>query len=62
MNYGLVCRTLQAEHAAELSDESSDEPNPPHLALTQSILIMTRTLRELIASYEAVIDRMLGND
>ena len=58
----LVHRTLQAEHADQLSDEANDEPSPPHLALAQSILIMTQTLRELIASYQAVIGHMLGDD
>lgn len=61
MNLLLAQRTLQAEHADDLSDENTDEPNPPHLALTQSILIMTATLRELIASYYAVIDNTLGD-
>jgi hypothetical protein len=38
-----------------------DEPSPPHLALAESILILAATLRELIASYRAVTDRMLGD-
>jgi hypothetical protein len=61
-NLLLAHRVLQAEHADQLSDEHCDEPSPPHLALAQSILIMTRTLRELIASYHAIIDRMLADD
>jgi hypothetical protein len=60
-NLLLTQRALEAEHADQLSDEDSIEPNPPHLALAQSILIMSVTLRQLIASYYAVIDRMLGD-
>jgi len=61
MNLLLAQRTLQAEHADDLSNDDPDGPGPPHLALTQSILIMSATLRELIASYYAVIDSMLGD-
>lgn len=61
VNLLLAQRTLQAEHAAELSGENLDVPSPPHLALTQSILIMTATLRELIARYHTVIENMLGD-
>jgi Mg2+ and Co2+ transporter CorA len=57
----LAARTLQAEHADQLADVNTVEPKPPHLALTQSILIMISTLRELIASYCAIIDNMLGD-
>lgn len=62
MSLLLAHRTLLSEHADQLSDDTNDEPNPPHLALAQSILIMTQTLRELIASYQAVIGHMLGDD
>ena len=34
-NLLLAQRTLQAEHADDLSNENPDEPSPPHLALTQ---------------------------
>jgi hypothetical protein len=44
-----------------LSDDKTREPSPPHLALGESILILAATLRELIASYHAVTDRMFGN-
>lgn len=60
-NLLLAARTLRAEHAATLSDDEADEPNPPHLALAESILVLAATLRELIASYRAVTDRMLGD-
>ena len=60
-NLLLAARTLKAEHAAGLSDDAADEPNPPHLALAQSILILAATLRELIAGYRAVTDTMLGD-
>jgi hypothetical protein len=61
MNLLLAVRTLRAEHAAALSDGNADEPNPPHLALAESILVLAASLRELIASYRAVTDRMLGD-
>lgn len=61
MSLLLAQRALQAEHADDLSNHDHDEPWPPHLALTQSILIMTATLRELIVSYHAVVDNMLGD-
>jgi len=57
INLLLAARTLEAEHAA-LGDETNDEPSPPHLALAESILILAATLRELIASYRAVTDRI----
>jgi hypothetical protein len=60
-NLLLAARTLRAEHAAALGDDKADEPSPPHLALAESILILAATLRELIASYRAVTDRMLGD-
>lgn len=60
-NLLLAARTLQAEHASGLSDGISDEPSPPHLALTQSILILAASLRQLIASYELAVEHLLGD-
>lgn len=60
-NLLLAARTLRAEHAAALSDDATDEPSPPYLALAESILILAASLRELIASYRTVTDRMLGD-
>jgi len=60
-NLLLAVRTLRAEHAAALSDDAAHEPSPPHLALAESIFILAATLRELIAGYRAVTDRMLGD-
>lgn len=60
MSLLLAARTLQAEHAA-LGDHSSNEPSPPHLALAESILILAKTLREIIAAYRAATDRLLGD-
>ena len=57
----LAARSLRAEHAAALADDETNEPAPPHLALAGSILILADSLRELIASYRAVTDRMLGD-
>ena len=61
VNLLLAARTLQAEHASQLSCESFDEPSPPHLAMAQSILIMAASLRELIASYELAVEHLLGD-
>ena len=54
----LAARTLEAEHA-DLGERPHEAPSPPHLALAESILIIAATLRELIASYRAVTDRLL---
>ncbi len=51
-------RTLQAEHVC-LGDDG--EPNPPHLAIAGSILLMAASLRELLAAYRAASDRLLGD-
>lgn len=53
-------RTLRAEHVS-LGDESNAEPNPPHLAIAGSILILAESLRALIQSYRAETDRVLGD-
>lgn len=60
-NLLLAVRALRAEHAAALGDDAPDEPSPPHLALTESILVLAATLRELITGYRTVTDRMLGD-
>ena len=60
-NLVLAARALQAEHIDELSNEDRDQPCPPHLALTKSILIITDCLRDLIANYAIVVDQMLGD-
>lgn len=52
-------RTLRAEHVT-LGDDS-DEPNPPHLAIAGSILLLTKSLRELITAYRAAIDHLLAD-
>ena len=54
----LAARTLEAEHA-DLGERPHEAPSPPHLALAESILIIAASLRELIASYRAVTDRLL---
>ena len=51
-------RTVEAEHA-DIGEQHHEEPNPPHLALAESILIIAASLRELIASYRAVTDHLL---
>jgi len=56
----LAARTLEAEHTA-LGEQSHEEPSPPHLALAESILILAASLRELIASYRAATDHLLGD-
>jgi hypothetical protein len=60
-NLLLAIRTLEAEHAA-LSDESSDEPLPPYLAMAQSIVILATTLRDLISGYRAATELILHGD
>lgn len=62
INLLLAVRTLQAEHASQLQEDDPNEPSPPHLALTQSILILAASLRDLIASYRAVTGRLLRDD
>jgi len=56
----LAARTLEAEHAA-LGEQPHEEPSPPHLALAEPILILAASLRELIASYRAATDHLLGD-
>ena len=56
----LAARTLEAEHAG-LGEQRHEEPSPPHLALAESILILTASLRELIASYRAATEHLLGD-
>lgn len=56
----LAARTLEAEHAA-LGEQPREEPSPPHLALAESILLVAASLRELIASYRAATDHLLGD-
>jgi hypothetical protein len=56
----LAARTLEAEHAG-LGEQTHEEPSPPHLALAESILILAASLRELIASYRAATDHLLGD-
>ena len=56
----IAARTLEAEHAG-LGDQPHEEPSPPHLALAESILILAASLRELIASYRAATDHLLGD-
>jgi hypothetical protein len=52
-------RTLRAEHVA-LGDNSG-EPNPPHLAIAGSILLLAVSLRELLVAYRAAIDHLLDD-
>jgi hypothetical protein len=52
-------RTLRAEHTT-LGDDS-DEPNPPHLAIAGSILLLAASLRELLAAYRVATDLLLGD-
>jgi hypothetical protein len=56
----LAARTIEAEHAG-LGEHQHEEPSPPHLALAESILIIAASLRELIASYRAATDHLLGD-
>lgn len=56
----LAVRSLEAEHAT-LGEQPHEEPSPPHLALAESILIIAASLRELIASYRAATDHLLGD-
>jgi hypothetical protein len=56
----LAARTLQAEHAG-IEERQHEEPSPPQLALAQSILTLAASLRDLIASYRATTDHLLGD-
>lgn len=51
-------RTLRAEH---VSLEDDREPNPPHLAIAGSILLLAASLRELLVAYHVATDRLLGD-
>jgi hypothetical protein len=55
----LAQRTLNAQHVS-LGDES-EEPNPPHLAMAESILLLAKSLRELLAGYRLATERLLGD-
>ncbi len=55
----LAARTLEAGVLG--LGEQHEEPSPPHLALAESILILAASLRELIASYRAATDHLLGD-
>ena len=59
-NLKLAVRALLAEHPS-LSDNSGDEPQPPHLALAASIRILAAALHELITGYRAVTEQALGD-
>lgn len=62
-NLLLAERTLRAEHADTLGSERTiGEPGPPHVALTECILILSASLRELIAGYRAATGRILRDD
>ena len=61
-NLLLAARTLRAEHAGTLDEGTRDEPGPPHLALAECILILTASLREMIARYRASTGRILRDD
>jgi hypothetical protein len=53
----LAQRTLLAQHVS-LGDES-EEPNPPYLAMAASILLLAKSLRELLAAYHLATERLL---
>jgi hypothetical protein len=62
-NLLLATRALRAEHAATLDSERTiGEPSPPQVALTECILILAASLRELIASYRDATGRILRDD
>ncbi|MHB8873020.1 MAG: hypothetical protein ACYC8T_04980 [Myxococcaceae bacterium] len=61
-NLLLAERTLRAEHADTLGEGTIGEPGPPHVALTECILILSASLRELIAGYRAATGRILRDD
>jgi hypothetical protein len=59
-NLQLAVRVLLAEHPS-LSDNPHEEPEPPHLAIAASILILADTLHGLIAGYRAATEHALGD-
>lgn len=60
----LAARTLLAEHAS-LDENSSRgfgaEPPPPCEALATSILVLARSLREVIGSYCTALEHLHGD-
>ena len=59
----LTARSLRAEHPAleEQAYRGSHEPPVTHEALAASIVILSTTLREVIAGYRDCLDHMLGD-
>ena len=59
----LAARTLLAEHAAleENARRGATEPPPPCEAMAASILILARSLRELISGYCCALEHIHGD-
>ena len=60
----LAARTLRAEHASldeNASRGSGAEPPPPCEALATSILVLARSLREVIGSYCTALEHIHGD-
>lgn len=59
----MAARTLMAEHPMLERDAgpAAGEPLPPCQALAASIIILAKTLHELIESYCAALERIYGD-
>ena len=60
-NLVLATRTLLATHDCQLPNDHTADPCPPYLALAQSILTLAESLHALIASYNVVVQRTIGD-